>query len=122
MKAQSAAQKPVIAQNASTDNAGVNWKREAAVAATTVAATAAGVYGGMELGAHFLADHVAAATEGHGLFAILTAPVEALRGLFTTVLPWAAGTGAVSGTVGCAVGRAAFKGAPLTDESASIRD
>lgn len=122
MKARSVAQTPVIPPSPATADSGVSWKREAAVAATTVAATVAGVHGGMELGAHFLADQVVAATQGHGIFAIFTAPVEMMRGMITTMLPWAAGTGAVSGTLGYAVGRAAFKGAPLTDESASVKD
>ena len=97
------------------------WKRDVAVAATTVLATAAGTYGGMEIGAHFLADHIANATQDHGLFALLTVPVEALRGMITHVAPWAVGTGTASGLVGYAAGKAAFQGAPLTEDTSTAK-
>ncbi len=95
---------------------GSDWKQAAAVAGLTAAATAAGTMGGMEIGVHMLADHVVAATQGHGLLAFLTVPVEITRGLLTHILPWAAGTGAVGGALGYAAGKAAFKGAPLKED------
>lgn len=96
--------------------AGGNWKQAAAVATVAAAATVVGTLGGMEIGAQMLADHVADATAGHGVFAILTAPLEITRGLLTHVLPWAAGTGTVTGALGYAAGKAAFKGAPLKED------
>lgn len=120
MKALPNPTRPVVTPSSSNEAQGSTWKQDVAVAATTVLATAAGVYGGVEIGAHFLADHIVTATQGHGIFALLTGPIEAVRGMYTHILPWAAGTGSVSGLVGYAAGRAAFTGAPLTDESSKV--
>ena len=108
------AQPPVNTQSQSSDG---QWKKDLAVAGVTVAAAAGGTLLGAEIGAHMMVDHVVNATQGHGLFAIFTAPVELARSIITHYAPWAVGTGTVSGALGYAVGRAATKGAPLEDET-----
>ena len=116
MKTATSTQAPTTTTPPPQSNEG-SWKRDLAVAGVTVAAAAGGTYLGAEIGAHMLVDHVAQATQGHGLFAILTVPVEVLRGMITHVAPWAVGTGTVTGMLGYAAGTHAMKGAPLTDET-----
>ena len=77
-------------------------------------AAVAGVVG---MGVAALIDHVATVSQGQGLMALLTFPAELVRGVFTHVLPLAVGTGTVTGVVGYAIGKEAFKGAPLKDDS-----
>jgi len=115
MKTATSTQAPITTQHQQSNEG--TWKRDLAVAGVTVAAAAAGTYAGAEIGMHFLADHVAEATQGHGLFAILTVPVEVLRGMITHIAPWAVGTGTATGALGYAVGTHAMKGAPLTEDA-----
>lgn len=108
-----ATQQTALQQQQSTQDG--SWKKDLAVAGVTVAAAAGGTLLGAEIGAHMLADHVVDATQHHGIFAIITAPVEVMRGLITHYAPWAVGTGTATGMLGYAAGRAATKGAPLGD-------
>ena len=93
------------------------WTRDTAITATTIVAAAGGTLLGTDLGVAALIDHVATVSQGQGLMALLTFPAELVRGVFTHVLPLAVGTGTVTGVVGYAIGKEAFKGAPLKDDS-----